>query len=583
MGADGNPYDDPYSLPNDVAKVDDEQLSRMGPGEKRRRRCFNWSMRTVGSYLEFGMPGLGMFIEGYIIFASGQTGGLRKALYPACWAKATESGCSPKFVEHYSGYIAIVGVIAGMLLVGAFGDFFGRKWGSRSTAILMLLTTILLTFTPLASTGYGNLAYYTVALTFFGVAVGGEYPMASTSASERAAWRPGMAKNRGRHVALVFSNQGLGTFVNGCVILLGYLFFEQYGSKLSTYGSRAIIALQYAVGVIPCIMVVLWRFLCLDESELYKEEDIIEHTVLADKATVKNKYYKSMKYWGWRQIVASIGWFINDFAFYGQKLDQTLFISLIHPGEASIPWLIQRYTVLNAFIALVGYYMAAWLIDYKWYGRCRMQYIGFFMVFVFQIIIYGQWYNLNGSKAGGQAFQFLYYMTSFFQQLGPNVTTWIVASEMFPTDVRASNNGWAAAIGKFGAIMSSLWLSYIVDKRAIFIIAAMWSLGGALITFIMLPDTTGLELQELDRMQRYMLEDRFHEYTGEAVNPHFISLWERFVLRWGKQYNPEQDRLNMEEEMRQFGKTPEGLEQLRKLAHITDVEKVHVRPAEDSA
>jgi hypothetical protein len=250
MGADGNPYDDPYSLPNDVAKVDDEQLSRMGPGEKRRRRCFNWSMRTVGSYLEFGMPGLGMFIEGYIIFASGQTGGLRKALYPACWAKATESGCSPKFVEHYSGYIAIVGVIAGMLLVGAFGDFFGRKWGSRSTAILMLLTTILLTFTPLASTGYGNLAYYTVALTFFGVAVGGEYPMASTSASERAAWRPGMAKNRGRHVALVFSNQGLGTFVNGCVILLGYLFFEQYGSKLSTYGSRAV---SISTGCMPSL------------------------------------------------------------------------------------------------------------------------------------------------------------------------------------------------------------------------------------------------------------------------------------------------------------------------------------------
>lgn len=43
--------------------------------------------------------------------------------------------------------------------------------------------------------------------------------------------------------------QGLGTFTNGCIILLGYLFFSQYGScktpgtpscELTAYGARAV-------------------------------------------------------------------------------------------------------------------------------------------------------------------------------------------------------------------------------------------------------------------------------------------------------------------------------------------------------
>jgi len=405
----------------------------------------------------------------------------------------------------------------------------------------------------------------------YGVGVGGEYVMASTSASERAAKSPGMQRGRGRHVLLVFSGQGLGTFTDSCVILLGYLFFGQLGTcavpgtascELTRYGARAIISLQYAVATLVTIASMTWRFTCLQESQMYKEEDKLEHDAFAN-ISFWNRNVKTLKYWGWRQIVTSIGWFINDFAFYGNKLSQTMFIKLIHPQESNVPWLIQRWTVLNAFVALVGYYMAAWLIDYKWYGRCRMQYIGFFAVFIFNIIIFGQWYPLHGSYAGGQGLQFLYYMSSFFQQLGPNTTTWLVAGEVYPTDIRASHHGFSAATGKFGAIMATLWLSYVGHKRWVFFIGAMWSLAGGILTVVMLPDTTGLELQELDRMQRYILEGRFHEYVGAGVSRPYLSLWETYVLRWSKQYNPEQDRINMEEEMERYGKALDGIEVLK--------------------
>jgi hypothetical protein len=219
--------------------------------------------------------------------------------------------------------------------------------------------------------------------------------------------------------------------------------------------------------------------------------------------------------------------------------------------------------VLNSFIALLGYYAAAWLVDRRWYGRCRMQYIGFMAMFVFNIIIYGQWNNMGSQYAthdGGEAFQALYYLISFFNQFGPNATTWLVAGEIFPTDTRAGNHGFAAAMGKVGAIISALWISYVdttsTGSGKVFLISALWGLVGAVVTWIWLPDTTGLDLEENDRLQRCILEGRFEDYHGEAVNPRHLSMWERYVSGWHKQYNPELDRQAFEQEVIQHSAAP---------------------------
>jgi hypothetical protein len=42
---------------------------------------------------------------------------------------------------------------------------------------------------------------------------------------------------------------------------------------------------------------------------------------------------------------------------------------------------------------------------------------------------------------------------SFFGQWGPNATTWLLPSELFPTETRAMSHGLAAATGK---VMPSL-------------------------------------------------------------------------------------------------------------------------------
>lgn len=52
---------------------------------------------------------------------------------------------------------------------------------------------------------------YTMSQAVFGVGVGGEYPIASTSASERAEADEALHAKRGETVMLTFSMQGAAT------------------------------------------------------------------------------------------------------------------------------------------------------------------------------------------------------------------------------------------------------------------------------------------------------------------------------------------------------------------------------------
>ena|SRR5579863_10631941 len=58
------------------------------------------------------------------------------------------------------------------------------------------------------------------------------------------------------------------------------------------------------------------------------------------------------------------------------------------------------------------------------------------------------------SKAG--AFVALYCLANFFSNFGPNVTTFIIPGEIFPTRYRSTAHGIAAACGKLGAIVSQI-------------------------------------------------------------------------------------------------------------------------------
>jgi hypothetical protein len=106
--------------------------------------------------------------------------------------------------------------------------------------------------------------------------------------------------------------------------------------------------------------------------------------------------------------------------------------------------------------------------------------------------------------------------------------------------VRAFFHGISAAFGKAGAIMASQLFSRISTRDTFYVSAAAGAVG-AVLTFIFLPDTTGLDLVELDRYNLYLLAGQAHHYRGEAVNSKYLSLFERWQ-GYGKQYDPVADR-----------------------------------------
>ena len=63
---------------------------------------------------------------------------------------------------------------------------------------------------------------------------------------------------------------------------------------------------------------------------MFEEEQKIEDTMNVRASGLK-KHLISIKYWGLRQCIASGAWIANDFAFYGNKLFQGVFISILYP------------------------------------------------------------------------------------------------------------------------------------------------------------------------------------------------------------------------------------------------------------
>lgn len=152
------------------------------------------------------------------------------------------------------------------------------------------------------------------------------------------------------------------------------------------------------------------------------------------------------------------------------------------------------------------------------------------------------------STVGIHAFQAMYFLSSFFNQFGPNSVTFIAAAEVFPTSIRATAHGLSAAVGKLGAFTAAVMYNYISDQQKFYVVP-WFGLAGAALTWLFLPDTTGLDLQEQERRWHCIRQGREHDYHGVAVHPKHLSLWER-MRGVGKHYNAALDYEQKVEELR---------------------------------
>lgn len=185
------------------------------------------------------------------------------------------------------------------------------------------------------------------------------------------------------------------------------------------------------------------------------------------------------------------------------------------PAAKSVTALEETYnnakatTLLALFSTVPGYWVTVLTVDRI--GRKPIQLLGFFMMSVLLLVIGADFYQLRLHK---YIFITLYAGTFFFSNFGPNATTFIVPSELFPARLRASCHGIAAACGKAGAIVGSFGFLYASQDEThglkpgtgynagigygkSFILLGVCAVVGFVVTVVCIPETKGKSLEHL--------------------------------------------------------------------------------------
>lgn len=86
-------------------------------------------------------------------------------------------------------------------------------------------------------------------------------------------------------------------------------------------------------------------------------------------------------------------------------------------------------------------------------------------------------YDYLREPAHIHGFQAIYFLSGFFQQFGPNCTTFLIAAEVFPISVRATAHGFSAAMGKLGALAPAVLYNYIDDHTKFWVVCWFGLIG----------------------------------------------------------------------------------------------------------
>lgn len=236
----------------------------------------------------------------------------------------------------------------------------GRRWGLIQDATIMFLGLIMLT-SAWGLTQNGWVICYALSLFFYGIGVGGEYPMTATSGMENAVGSGKISTkedrlHRGRKVTSAFLMQGWGQFLNQVLLILLLLCFH-HGSgnpPYSTLATQWTYRISFAIPAVGTLWLVYYR--------TYKMRAASKQLIAAKRKSKVTGYdTESLRltftYFGPRMIATAGAWFANDVFFYGNKLFQGEFISVITNSSTSIMpgWL---YNLINVGVSLVGYYLA---------------------------------------------------------------------------------------------------------------------------------------------------------------------------------------------------------------------------------
>ena len=93
----------------------------------------------------------------------------------------------------------------------------------------------------------------------------------------------------------------------------------------------------------------------------------------------------------------------------------------------------------------------------------------------------------------------IFGLSYFFIQFGPNMTTFVLPSEVFPVSMRTTGHGMAAGIGKLGAFVGVFLVPVLQDHiglRGLLAVAGVSAVLGFAVTSL-LPEPAGRTLEDV--------------------------------------------------------------------------------------
>ncbi|CUA95675.1 MFS transporter [Thiomonas bhubaneswarensis] len=200
-----------------------------------------------------------------------------------------------------------------------------------------------------------------------------------------------------------------------------------------------------------------------------------------------------------RTLLSAVPWFLMDIATYGVGLFTAVLLAQLHFTGRDLSLVQQvaalvRGTGLIDLFLLLGFALGLWTVAR--FGRIRMQLAGFAGMTLGMGLL---WLSTVTSGMHVPLIFAGFIVFNLSMNMGPNSTTYILPTELYPTQLRATGAGFAAAVAKIGATLGVFALPLVKSALGVPMVLAMMaacSLLGLLATWAFSMYGHGLTLEE---------------------------------------------------------------------------------------
>ncbi len=456
--------------------------------------------RMSGLHRRFWLlAGLGIMLDGFDFFIIGVASPLIQQDFGInAWQKGLVSSA------------AILGAMVGAAFLGPLGDKLGRARIFKYDLVMFVVFSLGCMLAPEI--------WSLIAFRFLlGIAIGLDYPIAASYLAEVLP-----QKDRGKWLVSAFSLQAVGIMLGAAVGVAILLVLPDETSWRWMLG----------FGVLPALFIIYLRR-GVPESPRWlaqngREAEAIEVTeqltgvpiAVTDKdrarvdqpsegiqALFQPQLFKRdmIK----RTVFTSVPWFLMDIAVYGVGIfTPTLIAALAFGGNmetSNTTFIIDdivstEWTAMLDIFLVLGFLVAIFTVERL--GRIRLQSIGFIFMTIGMVIL-AITTILQGPDGEGSylGLVFLgYAIFNFFQNAGPNATTYALPAEVFPSDIRAAGHGFAAGSAKLGAAIGVFFFPILLEswgEPPVLFMMAGFCILALIITIALRIEPTGKSLDEI--------------------------------------------------------------------------------------